>query len=297
MMTAAANFHMWVTFAVILGALILYAIDLVPAEITSVGVLCVITLIFHFYPLAAPNIANVITAERVLMGFANPALITVLALLVVGQGMVRAGVLDRGAQYVLALGGGVQWLSILVALAVVLVVSGFLNNIPVVVLFIPIMEVIANRFSVSVSKVMMPLSFAAVLGGMTTLIGSGTNLLVSGALVELGEKPFSFFQFTVPGLVLAAVGLVFVFLMAPRLLKDRTSLIAQVAEGEGRQFIAQITVTPECEAAGLTSNGGVFGVYPDLTLRMIQRDELAVLPPFENFTIEPGDVMVAAATR
>ena len=296
-MTAAANFHMWVTFAIIFGALILYAIDLIPAEINSIGVLCVIMLFFHFYPLAAPNIAYVITAERVLMGFANPALITVLALLVVGQGMVRAGVLDRGAQYVLALGGGLQWLSILVALVVVLVVSGFLNNIPVVVLFIPIMEVIANRFSVSVSKVMMPLSFAAVLGGMTTLIGSGTNLLVSGALVELGEKPFSFFQFTVPGVVLAGVGLVFVFLMAPRLLKDRASLIAQVAEGDGRQFIAQITVTPECEAAGLTSKGGVFGVYPDLTLRMIQRDELAVLPPFENFTIEPGDVMVVAATR
>jgi len=73
----------------------------------------------------------------------------------------------------------------------------------------------------------MPLSFAAVLGGMTTLIGSGTNLLVSGALEELGEEPFHFFQFALPGIVLAAVGLIFVLLFVPRLLPDRASIANQ----------------------------------------------------------------------
>ena len=121
-------------------------------------------------------------------------------------------------------GGGQGWITILITLIVVLSISGFLNNIPVVVIFIPIMEAIASRFGKSPSKVMMPLSFAAVLGGMTTLIGSGTNLLVSGALEELGEKPFSFFQFFVPGVVMAAVGLIFILIVVPRLLIDRSSI-------------------------------------------------------------------------
>ncbi|MDA0241157.1 MAG: SLC13 family permease, partial [Proteobacteria bacterium] len=171
------------------------------------------------------------------------------------------------------------------------------NNIPVVVLFIPIMEVIANRFSVSVSKVMMPLSFAAVIGGMTTLIGSGTNLLVSGALVELGEQPFSFFQFTIPGLVLAAAGLICVTLVVPHLLKDRASFTSELIDEKSGPFIAQITVSENSALVGLASANGEFGAYPDLVLRMIQRDELSIQPPFVNCTIQAGDVLVVAATR
>ena len=293
----APNLSMWVTFALILGALALYAVEKLPAEVTSIGVLGAFMVYFHIFPVVADNGHNLLSAERLILGFANPALITVLALLVVGQGMVRAGVLDRGARLVLAAGRGLSWLTILVTLVVVLVISGFLNNIPVVVIFIPIMEAIAVRFGASPSKVMMPLSFAAVLGGMTTIIGSGTNLLVSGALEELGEKPFSFFQFTVPGLVLAGVGLVFVLLVVPRLLKDRSSYAAEYMESDGKHFLAQITITAESGLVGLHSNNGIFGAYPDMTLRVIEREEGAFLPPFEDVVLEAGDVMVVSATR
>src|SRR3546814_4466416 len=82
-----------------------------------------------------------------------------------------------------------------------------MNNTPVVVIFIPIMQALATRLGQAPSRLMMPLSFAAILGGMTTLIGSSTNLLVSGMLVELREPGLSFFQFTIPGLVVAFVGM------------------------------------------------------------------------------------------
>ncbi len=290
-------FSMWVTFALIAAALALYAIEKIAIEVTSIGLLAVIAVYFQFFPIAGADGANVLNAERVIGGFSNSALITVLALLVVGQGMVRAGVLDRGAQLVMSLGGGLKWPTIVVTLLVVLLVSGFLNNIPVVVICIPIMEAVAGRFAVSPSKVMMPLSFAAVLGGMTTLIGSGTNLLVSGAMDELGETPFSFFQFTVPGLVLAAAGLIFVVLAAPRLLPDRASYASQLVEGEGRQFLAELTIAEGSELVGLKSRGGMFGAYGDMTLRMIQRGEEAIMPPFEDVTLGVGDVLVVAATR
>ncbi|MBT7956267.1 MAG: SLC13 family permease, partial [Rhodospirillaceae bacterium] len=291
------NLEMWVTFALILGALALYAVERIAVEVTSLAVLGAFMLFFNFYPILDTSGHNLLSSDRLIAGFANPALLTVLALLVIGQGMVRAGVLDRGARMVLAAGAGQSWLTILITLVVVLVISGFLNNIPVVVIFIPIMEAVAAKFGTSPSKVMMPLSFAAVLGGMTTIIGSGTNLLVSGALDELGEKPFDFFQFTVPGMVLAGVGLIFVLLLVPRLLPDRASLANQFMEIDGRHFLAQIALAEKSELVGLTSEGGVFGAYPDMTLRSVQREDEAFLPPFEDVVLQAGDVLVVAATR
>ncbi len=296
-MAVAPDFAMWVTFALILGALALYALEWLAIEVTSLAVLGAFAVFFEFRPLFDADGVNLLSAERLFAGFASPALITVLSLLVIGQGMVHTGVLDRGAEIVLKLGGRRCWLTILLTLFVVLAISGFLNNIPVVVIFIPIMEAVAGRFSLSPSKVMMPLSFAAVLGGMTTLIGSGTNILVSGALVELGEAPLGFFQFSVPGLVLAAVGLVFVFLLAPHLLPARAPFTRELLHGEGKQFIAQITLAEGSRLIGLKSSGGMFGVYPEMTLRMIQRENEIILPPFEDITLAPGDIMVVAATR
>ena len=101
---------------------------------------------------------------------------------------------------------GRLWVAMLITLLTVLLISAFLNNIPVVIIFIPIVQGIAQRFNVPASKLLMPLSFVAVVGGMT-LVGSGTNLLVSNALIESGLDGFSFFEFTLPGLVLAATGL------------------------------------------------------------------------------------------
>ena len=295
--TETTNFAMWITFALICGALVLYAMEKLPVEIISIGILTAFMVYFHVFPITGNDGHNLLGAERLIIGFANPALITVLALLVIGQGMVRTGVLDRGARIVMAAGGGAGWSTIMITLVVVLVISGFLNNIPVVVIFIPIMEAVAARFGNSPSKVMMPLSFAAVLGGMTTLIGSGTNLLVSGALEELGEKPFSFFQFVVPGVVMAFFGLLFVLFVVPRILSDRASFAENYMEADGKHFLAQITVGAGSLLIGLESKRGIFGAYPDMTLRVIERDEEAYLPPFEDIILQEGDVLVVSATR
>ena len=113
---------------------------------------------------------DVLGPERLLQGFANPALITVLALLVMGQAMVRAGVLDAGARWVMKLGAGRGWQSVALTLLAAASVSAFLNNIPVVVIFIPIMQAVAIRFDSTPSKFMIPLRYAAVLAGMPTLV-------------------------------------------------------------------------------------------------------------------------------
>ena len=178
-----------------------------------------------------------------------------------------------------------------------LAVSGFLNNTPVVVIFIPIMQTLSERLDRSPSRMMMPLSFAAILGGMTTLIGSSTNLLVSGTLVEMGRPGFGFFDFTLPGIVLAAVGLVYLVTIAPRLMPSR-ALLTTALTGGGRQFIAQISVTEGSRFDGLAPLGGYFPQLVEVTLRILQRGEHAFVPPFDDeLTLVPGDILVVAATR
>lgn len=290
-------FQMWATFALIIGTLALYVSEKLSIEVTSIGVICVMIAFFQAFPVATQADLNVLSAERMLRGFSNPALLTVLALLVVGQGMVRTGVLDKVSRMVLDLGAGREWLSVTIVMAVVLVISAFLNNIPVVVIFIPVMQVLADRFGRSTSKVMMGLSYAAVLGGMTTLIGSGTNLLVSSALLEMGEKGFGFFDFTVPGLVLAASGLLYVLFVLPSQLPDRTSLAHRIMTRSPRHFMTQISIAADSRLVGAMVVGGVINNFADVRVRMIVRGEKVLTPPFHEEIIEEGDSVTVAASR
>jgi len=290
-------FQMWATFAIIIATLALYVSEKVPIEVTSVGVICVLIAFFQAFPVSSAEGFNLLSAERLLHGFSNPALITVLALLVVGQGMVRTGVLEKVARMVLDFGGGKEWLSVGIVMAVVLVISAFLNNIPVVVIFIPVMQALADKFGRSTSKVMMGLSFAAVLGGMTTLIGSGTNLLVSSALLEMGEDGLGFFDFTIPGLVLAGAGLAYVLFILPRLLEDRTSLAHRIMTRSPRHFMTQIAVGADSKLVGAMAVGGVINNLPDVRVRMIVRGEQVFTPPYHEETILEGDNVIVAASR
>ncbi len=295
--SAQFTFQMWALFALIAGALIFYANDNIPMEITSVGTLVLLLVFFHIFPIPDQQGKNMLGAERLLHGFANPALLTVLALLVVGQSMVKTGVLEIAARHVLRLSLGRLWVAVLIALVAVLFISAFLNNIPVVVIFIPIMQGIAQRFNISASKLLMPLSFVAVVGGMTTLVGSGTNLLVSSAMIEFGLEGFSFFEFTLPGLVLAGTGLLYVTLVAPKLLPSRTTLSHRLRERSGQHFMVEIFVTAQSKLIDHPIVDGGITELPDMKLRMIHRLGKTILPPFRDRKIREGDIIAVAASR
>ncbi|MCP5373261.1 MAG: SLC13 family permease [Hyphomicrobiales bacterium] len=291
------DFRTWATFAVIVLALALYATERLSIEVTSIGVICFLLIFFQFFPEVGPDGANRLDAIHLIDGFSNPALITVLALLVIGHGMVRTGALEYGARLISRVGRGRYWPSVTVVLVTVVVVSAFLNNIPVVVIFIPILQMLSERMGHPAGKIMMGLSFVAVLGGSTTLIGSGSNLLVSGALRQAGEVPFGFFDFTVPGLVLAAVGLAYVLLVAPRLLPDRESLASRIMARGHKYFLAQIAVDEKSPLVGMQAVGGVLSGLKDARLRMIIRGDRALRPPYHHLVVEAGDVVVLAASR
>ncbi|MEQ9518040.1 MAG: SLC13 family permease [Parvibaculum sp.] len=266
-------------------------------EITSLFVLGFFLVFFEVFPLVGPDGKNILSSSQLLSGFANPALIAVLALLVVGQGLFHSGALEEPTRWIASIGAGSPAITIIITLLLIAVFSAVLNNTPVVVMFLPILATLAAQLRQRPSKVMMPLSFIAILGGMTTLIGSSTNLLAAGITAKLGLGQIGFFDFTIPGLVLAGVGSIYVLFIAPRILPDRQSLADDLNQGGGKQYIAQIQLTYSHPLVGESAVAGMFPSLKEMTVRMVQRGEHPILPPFDDITLQPGDTIILAATR
>jgi di/tricarboxylate transporter len=293
---ADINYHMWFVLFVTGAAVYFFAREKYPLDVTSIGILTALLLFGQLFPLEDANGRNQLDAYHLLSGFANPALVAVLALLVMGQAMTRTDSLRPFIRFFVNNKYMPPWLSIVGILLFVLIFSAFLNNTPLVILAIPIMQAVGISAGISDSKIMMPLSFAAILGGMLTLVGSSTNLLVSSSMVELGYKPLGFFEFFVPGMILAAAGLVYVLLILPRMMPDRKSLKQEIS-GNKKEFVAELDVTQDSVLVGMECVGGRFAALPNLDVRLIQRQGHLILPPFEGYTIEKGDIMIVAATR
>lgn len=291
------NWQMWVTFAAIGTAIVFYSMSRFSLELTSLFVVGFLMIFFHLFPFEGPQDTNLLNSSVLLSGFAAPALISVLALLVVGQGLFHSGALDKPTRIIASAAGSRPQLVVIATLLLIAFVSAFLNNTPVAVMFIPVLATLAARLRHRPSKLMMPLSFVCILGGMTTLIGSSTNLLAAGIADSTGAGKIGFFDFTVLGVMLAGVGMVYVLFVVPRILPDREGLADELTGGTGKQFIAQIQITYDHPLVGMESVAGLFPPLKDMTVRMIQRREHAFLPPFEDVRLQPGDTVIIAATR
>ena len=292
------DFHMWAVFGLVVLAVTLFANSRISLELSSIIILGLLMLFFELLPMRNAEGAISFQASDLLMGFANPALIAVMALLVLGQAVIRTGSLVWLSNMFIGIKRGGKILPILLILLTVTLLSNVLNNTPACVIFIPIMMAVAKHLNISASKVMIPLSYAAILGGVTTLIGSSTNLLVSGVLVDMGREPLGFFDFTLPGLCIVGVGLFYIVFILPKLLPNRTDIAGEVLTGGDRTFVAQLELSHTAGAVGKTiGEAGLFN-DKDMTLKMIQRGEHAFLPPFdENLTLKIGDLLILTTTR
>ena len=290
------EFHMWFVLGLTGVIVVLFVRERIPLEVTSVLMLTLLLLFGQVFPLPDANGHNQLDAMALLSGFANPSLIAVLALLVMGQAMIHTDALRVITNAFMASGAKAAWLSIIIVMVVVMVCSAFLNNTPLVIIAIPLVQSLASAIGLSDSRVMIPLSYAAILGGMMTLIGSSTNLLVSSTMTELGYEALGFFDFVVPGMIMAAAGFVYVIGVLPRLLSDRSTM-AQALTGNEKEFVAELDITRDSKLIGMECEEGRFPELSDLNIKLIQRGGHLILPPFEGYTIEAGDNLIVAATR
>ncbi len=282
--------QMWSVFGIVAVGVYFYVRESFTIEAISVGIILALMIFFHVF-----GSEQSMDSGQLLSGFAAPALVTIMALLVVGQGMFQTGALEGPIVYINNSLDKSPRLTLLMVFIVAFAVSMFMNNTPVVVMFIPIMAAMATRLRKLASRYMMPLSFVSILAGMTTLIGSSTNLLVNDVLVRTTEFELSFFSQLIPGMTLAVIGAAYIIFFAPILLPEREGLETEM-NATGHQYIAQIRVTPNHPLVGARPIAGLFPTLRDVTVRMVQRGERSMLPPFED-ALEPEDILIVAATR
>ncbi|MCB1488927.1 MAG: SLC13 family permease, partial [Bauldia sp.] len=208
---AATTILMWLTFAMIIAMVVAYALERWSIELVSIASVVAWLILFWAGPMVL-GVESPLKPDALLAGFSNQALITVLAMLVVGQGLFQTDALERPAAILARAGGGTGLGAVVLILFVAMVTSAFVNDTPVVVMFLPIVTAIAATRGIATSKVLMPLSFAALLGGKTTLIGTSTNLLAAGVAERIDGLRIGFFEFTVPAVIMAAFGFAYVAL-------------------------------------------------------------------------------------
>ena len=268
-----ADWPMWVSLGVVIGAIIAYLLDRWSMELVSVSVIAILLIIFEL-----PGTSE-IGASTLLMGFSNEALITIMALLVVGQALFQTGALEGPTRSLLSSYDRRPNWTLVMAFLAVFAISAFINNTPVVIMFLPVMSAIAARMGAAPSRLMMPLSFVSIFAGMTTLIGTSTNLLAANAYERLEGAPFGFFTQTPMGLVLAAAGMLYLMVASRALIPERRGLSEDIASSTGKQFVAQFEVGYGHFLSGKRAVAGMFPDLPGVTVRMVQRGERAFLAP------------------
>lgn len=232
---------------------------------------------------------GVIDERQALSGFSNPAPVTVAALYVVARAVERTGALRPIVQAAMGAGGGP--LGLLRLLVPSAVASAFLNNTPIVAMLIPTVSESSEARGVPPSRVLMPLSFAVILGGVITTIGTSTSLVVSGLLVASGEPPLGIFEVTHVGLPIAAVGLVLVAVLAPRVLPDRVSPRKRLRESE-RDFVVRMIVDRGGPLEGSTVDEAGLRHLDAVFLVEIERDGMPIAPVAPTTRLRGGDSLL-----
>lgn len=291
----AYAWQMWPTFLIVGAGIVLFMLDRYPIEAVALGILTALVVFFQLFPVATA--AASLGPAELLAGFANPALITILALLVIGQGLFQSGALDRTTRVLAVKSSEKPKLTLLLLLLFIAAISAFLNNTPVAVMFIPVLSAIAAQSGLRAGKVMIPLSYMCILGGNLTLIGSSTNLLAANAASRLTDVEIGFFDVTFPGVVLASAGAVYTLFFAHFLLPDRRRKDTEAGRDDNRSFVAQVFLNADHPFVGATINGNQMEDLKDATIHMVMRQERIFEAPFKDLTLEQGDLLLVLASR
>jgi di/tricarboxylate transporter len=282
--TITPDAHGIAVVILIVTALILFTRDRLPLESSSLAVIIVLVSGFHLFPYEVDGVS--IDPAQFLLGFGNEALVAICSLIIIGKALETTGALQPVARF-----AGVQWskrpkIALLSMLIAVFVLSAFVNDTPIVVLMIPILVGIALRTNLPASGFMLPMGLATIMGGMSTTIGTSTNLLVVGITRDLGVADIAMFDITLPAVLVGGVGLIYVWLVVPRLLPDRAM---PMTDTHPRLFDAQLTVRENGFAAGKTLQAVLDKTQHEMRVGQIRRGESLILAKLPSVILQPGD--------
>lgn len=284
--------HALVALLLTVAALILFSRDRVPLEASSLAILVTLLLVFQIFPYEGPD-GSRLEPTQFLAGFGHEALIAIGALLIMAKGLETTGALQP-----LALWLAREWTerpkaALLITMVVAGALSAFITNAPVAVILLPMLIGIAARTKTPPSSILMPIGFATLLGGAATTIGTSTNLLVVSIAEDFALPEFGMFHFALPAIIAATFGLLYLWLVAPRLLPARTPPLADTSP---RVFNATLHITEDSEACGKTFAECLAMTDNQMRVDRIERGEGLVVTKLPIVRIQAGDRFVVRDT-
>ncbi len=275
---------MTIEIAIILGVILL-AFILFVTEALPIDVVALSLLGFLF-------LGKFLTPEEALSGFANPAVITIAGLFIISHALQKSGVLEyvilklnRVVSHSKLLGLSAYLLSIAFASAIV-------NNTAIVAIFMPVTIRLAHKYRISPSKVLIPLSYAAILGGTLTLVGTSTNLLVNSILISFGEyQPLGMFEFTKYGIISLFIGLIYILFVAYRLLPSRTVTSSLTKNYHMGGFLTEMKIMENSPLVGQTCLERRINQDYDVMVLDIMREKKLITTNIRNTVLQAGDVL------
>ena len=260
-------------------ALVLLITEKIPVDLTAIGIM--VTLI----------VSGILTPLEAVNGFANPAVITVAAMFVISRGLVRTGVVATLGRNVILYAKGNPNRALFLVVLIVASASAFINNTPVVVLFIPIILNLSCEYGFSPSTYFIPISYASILAGTCTLIGTSTNIIVSDLSAAYGYGELGLFELSPLGVPIAVVGILFLALTAHWALPEHAAPTCERQDTDGRKYLAELFVGQESPLIGLAAKDAFRDSYPNMERFEVIRGSRIFYTDQRHVSIDHGDLL------
>ncbi|HKP67819.1 MAG TPA: SLC13 family permease [Pyrinomonadaceae bacterium] len=272
------------TLLLLVVAIVLFATEKIPVDV--VGIVLVIGLV----------LTQVLTIQEGVAGFGNEVIITIGGLFILVGGLIKTGLVDLIGRRMHRLAGGNEFfLTALIMVAAALSAS-VLKNTTTTAMFLPVIIGLAAKARIAPSKLLMPLAFGAILGGSCTLIGTSTNLAVSGAITRYGQEPFSMFELTSVGIVTFSSGLLYMMLIGRRMLPNRGGEDSLTDQYHIREYISEVLVLPNSALVGKTLGEAKLSADLDLQILGIARSGETIASPNPHERIQRRDSLLVEGT-
>ena len=234
-------------------------------------------------------LGGILSPQELFQVFGNEAVVTVACMFVLSSALERTGVIARMGALIDPYVGRTDLSVSLFLLPLVAVLSAFINNTPVVLVFMPMVMAIAARQNIRPSKLLIPLSFASIFGGCCTLIGTSTNILVSSTAERMGERPFEMFDLTLVGSILAVVGMVYLWTFGRKILPERDTLSTILQTTQNRQFFTEAIVVPGSSLIGQRLSDSPIASLPKARIIEVIRGDELIGVALNEIVFEAGD--------
>lgn len=279
------------TYAILIAVVVAFFREWAPPDLVALSALGLLML-FGILPLSDQTADDGTVTRGLLSVFSNGAPITVACMFILSAGLERTGVIEMMGRFFSRIAGPGELRTLLVMMTMVALLSAFVNNTPIVVVFLPIVLAHARATNLRASKLLIPLSFASILGGTCTLTGTSTTLIVDGIAQEYGQKAFHMFEVTPLGLIYAAVGFTYIVLIGRKLLPKRSSLSELIDPDINREVLTQFQVEPSSPLVGKTLVDTLLKTYPRARVLEVRRRGRALDVPLDELVIHEKDKLL-----